>query len=575
MPYLNFRSGLLNRGAVLLVATALLWGSLPLLGGGQPALAQKDEGTTEVKSVSISPTDQSPALSMEAKIEDASGDDALEAGEEATLRVMLRNQGDGVARRVEVWASPERPHPGLRLTGEAPPNDTGAVRLARLSKLDASAETSVSGTLVATTEITGGRMPIRINLREQDGFAPARPTTLAVDTRAYRPPSLALAGYDIGEERRQDKISPDTTSEVQIQIKNEGSGPARDVEAQLEAGANGSLRGPTTHALGTIEPGGSGVVPVSLFSQAAGNAMTVRLTLRSSSRPYEKTVQAKIPVAAPVDRAIPQTDVTRPNAVAVVIGNKTYRNEDIPHVKYAVRDAQTVKKYLTRTLGVRPENVIYVKNATAAALTRVFGTAGDPQGQLYNYVQPGESEVFVYYSGHGAPSPESNRAYLVPSNTNPNYLSQNGYPVEQLYENLSKVPAKSVTVLMEACFSGVSAGGAVLQRASPVELSVENPVLAMENGLALTAGAADQMASWYPEKEHGLFTYFFLKGLRGPADQNEDRAITGAELGQYLTEKVPYRTRRMYNREQTPQVVGRAKDRVLVQYEQTRTPDSQ
>jgi len=29
---------------------------------------------------------------------------------------------------------------------------------------------------------------------------------------------------------------------------------------------------------------------------------------------------------------------------------------------------------------------------------------------------------------------------------------------------------------------------------------------------------------------------------------------------------VPYRARRMYNREQTPQVVGAAKERVLVRY---------
>jgi tetratricopeptide (TPR) repeat protein/uncharacterized caspase-like protein len=271
-----------------------------------------------------------------------------------------------------------------------------------------------------------------------------------------------------------------------------------------------------------------------------------------------------------IDTQAPETAMRRPNAVAVVIGNKTYRNEDIPDVKYAARDAQTVKKYLTRTLGVGEENVIYVENATAAALTRIFGTADDPEGQLHNWVKPGESEVFVYYSGHGAPSPESGQAYLVPSDANPNYLSQNGYPARQLYGNLAKVPAKSVTLMLEACFSGVSEGGAVLQRASPVELSVENPVMALDDGLAFTAGAADQIASWYPEKKHGLFTYFFLKGLRGPADWNGDRAITSAEMGQYLTEKVPYRARRMYNREQTPQVVGQTKNRVLVRYDDNR-----
>jgi len=204
-----------------------------------------------------------------------------------------------------------------------------------------------------------------------------------------------------------------------------------------------------------------------------GTSPSVKLDIRpDSGERGTVTLAEKEPAVPVVDRRIPRTGANRPDAVAVVIGNGRYQNPDIPGVQYAVHDAQIVKKYFTRTLGVRAENVIYAENATAAEMTRIFGTAGDPQGQLYNYVQPGDSEVFVYYSGHGAPSPESGRAYLVPSDANPNYLSQNGYPAEQLYENLSKVPAKSVTVLMEACFSGVSAGGAVLRRASPVELSV-------------------------------------------------------------------------------------------------------
>ncbi|MFB6272356.1 MAG: caspase domain-containing protein [Salinibacter sp.] len=204
-----------------------------------------------------------------------------------------------------------------------------------------------------------------------------------------------------------------------------------------------------------------------------------------------------------VDTQIPKTDMERPNDIAVVIGNRTYKNDDIPNVDYAVRDAQTMQKYLTCTLGFRKENVIYLKNASGSAVERVFGTSDDPKGQLYDYVKPEKSSVFVYYSGHGVPNPESDNAYLLPSNANPSYLSQNGYPLNQLYENLAQLPAESVSVVLEACFSGTSEGGAVVQNASPAVLSVENPVMGMKNGLAFTAGAADQVASWYPEKKKG------------------------------------------------------------------------
>lgn len=268
-----------------------------------------------------------------------------------------------------------------------------------------------------------------------------------------------------------------------------------------------------------------------------------------------------------VDSDIPKTSMERPHDVAVVIGVKKYEHPDVPDIDYGVRDAQTMKKYLTRTLGFREENIIYVENASGSDMTRIFGTESSPKGQLYDWVKPGESDVFVYYSGHGAPNPESGDAYFIPSDTNPNYLSQNGYPVNQLYENLRLLPSPSVTVVLEACFSGVSESGAVVSDISPAVLNVENPIVSMENGLAFSAGAADQVSTWYNEKGHGLFTYYFLNGLRGAADGNGDRAVTASEMESYLTDEVPYRAQRMHSRKQTPQVVGQNKDRVLVEYE--------
>lgn len=268
-----------------------------------------------------------------------------------------------------------------------------------------------------------------------------------------------------------------------------------------------------------------------------------------------------------VDANVPSTSRNRPNDIAVVIGNKEYQNPDIPDVDYAVRDARIMKKYLIRTVGFHEENIIYAENATAAKMTRIFGSKGNPKGKLYNWVKSNKSDVFVYYSGHGAPNPETGNAYFIPSNTNPSYLSQNGYSAGQLYENLAKIPAQSVTVVVEACFSGTSEGGAVVQDVSPAVLNVENPLVGMKNTLAFTAGAADQVSTWYNEKKHGLFTYYFLKGLRGAANSDGNSSIAAQEMKTYLRNSVPYRARRMHNREQTPQVIGQNMDQVLVQYD--------
>ena len=83
------------------------------------------------------------------------------------------------------------------------------------------------------------------------------------------------------------------------------------------------------------------------------------------------------------------------------------------------------------------------------------------------------------------------------------------------------------------------------------------PVLPGSGNIDLfSSSKADEISSWYPEKRHSLFTYFFLKGLQGDADKNKDGSITTAELDEYIAENVPYVARRLYGRKQTPAFTG-------------------
>jgi hypothetical protein len=75
---------------------------------------------------------------------------------------------------------------------------------------------------------------------------------------------------------------------------------------------------------------------------------------------------------------------------------------------------------------------------------------------LYNYIKPNKSEVFIYYTGYGASDVETKTAYFVSSDCHPNYVKLNGYLLDLFYENLSKLSAKSVNVIIDTCFSGGS-----------------------------------------------------------------------------------------------------------------------
>ena len=85
----------------------------------------------------------------------------------------------------------------------------------------------------------------------------------------------------------------------------------------------------------------------------------------------------------------------RPNAVAVVIGNKNYKNPNVPSVDYAVRDAAVVKEYLVKTLGFEERNILYYTNADNADFRNIFGDNNEYRGELYDAVKKG-GDVFIF-----------------------------------------------------------------------------------------------------------------------------------------------------------------------------------
>jgi len=250
------------------------------------------------------------------------------------------------------------------------------------------------------------------------------------------------------------------------------------------------------------------------------------------------------------DLAPPASTVKpKDHAYAVIVGVEDYR--DLPTVDYAKRDAEMVRAYLTKSLGYREQNIVMLLN------DRV--TRSDLEARFEKWLprQVGENkdaEVFVYYGGHGAPDPNTNQAFLVPYNGDPAYLETSAYPLSRLYETLGKLPAKTITVVMDSCFSGAGGRSVIQKGARPMLIKVENPLMAAQNMVVISAAAGNQISNALPEQRHGLFTYYFLKGLQGEADANKDGGVDVEELYAYLRPQVETEARRM-NAEQSPQLL--------------------
>lgn len=245
----------------------------------------------------------------------------------------------------------------------------------------------------------------------------------------------------------------------------------------------------------------------------------------------------------------PTTVSEKEYAYAVIIGVEEYR--DLPKVDYAKRDAEMVKQYLIKALGYPEQNIVTLLNERV--------TRSQIEARLEKWLPKqvagnSDAEVFVYYGGHGAPDPNTSQAFLVPYDGDPAFLETTAYPLHRLYTSLSELPAKSVTVVMDSCFSGAGGRSIIAKGARPMMISVENPVPAAQNMVVLSAAAGNQISSALPDKRHGLFTYYFLKGLQGEADANQDGAIEVGELYAYLKPQVETAARRM-NAEQSPQLL--------------------
>jgi len=281
------------------------------------------------------------------------------------------------------------------------------------------------------------------------------------------------------------------------------------------------------------------------------------IKLDPKNKQYKQTLEM---LNASVDFP-PRTTVNRPDAIAVVIGNRNYRSAAIPAVTYAVQDAIAVKKYLTESLGFKESNIIYLNDASHVDFIRVFGDAGDHKGILYNRTRKDRSDIFIYYSGHGAPDTNTKKPYLVPSDADPAIIKITGYSLDTFYANLTKLEnekqPRSITVVLDSCFSGGYNNGMLIENASPITIEASTPALSLRNAVVFSSSRGNQISSWYNEQNHGLFTYNFLKSIKTGIEQGK-KGLSAGDVEKTLVDAdgVNDQAWRLYNREQEPQVVG-------------------
>lgn len=247
---------------------------------------------------------------------------------------------------------------------------------------------------------------------------------------------------------------------------------------------------------------------------------------------------------ADVDINIPVERQRQENMFALIIANENY--QEVSKVPNALNDGAVFAEYCEKTIGIPRNNIKLVQDATLNRMRRQVKWLT----QVMEAYQ-GTASVIFYYAGHGIPDESSRAAYLLPVDGYGNDVST-GYSLDEVYAELGQNPAKSVVVLLDACFSGASRDGAMLASARGVAIKAKQNA-PKGNMVVMSAAQGDETAYPYKEKEHGMFTYYLLKKL-----QESQGDVTFGELADYVTSEVKKQSIIINGKMQTPVVSASA-----------------
>jgi hypothetical protein len=243
-------------------------------------------------------------------------------------------------------------------------------------------------------------------------------------------------------------------------------------------------------------------------------------------------------------RRSPQSD-----AVAIIIGVANYRR--FPKAEYADSDARAFYDYARLSLGVPTDNIRLLIDDKAESV-EVFRAL---KNWLPSRVNPGKTDVFLFYSGHGLPSMDGKSLYLLPPEVDRDYLERTAISQQEVISLINAAKPRSALLLLDSCYSGQTRSGqTLLADARPISIVAKTPDIPKTFTL-FSASGPNEISSSSAELKHGVFSFFLMKGLEGDADLNKDGGITIAELKDFVSSKVKNWASRS-NRTQNPMLIG-------------------
>lgn len=487
-------------------------------------------GTSPIGSLRIGKQIKPPVFVVNGSpvFEDQDNNLAISANEECKIVLSVTNKGYGPAEGLKAVMNITGDTKGVHYTTSKQISD---IKVGETRKI----------TFPITTDINtvDGQVQVEVKLTEPITGG-IQPQYVVLETRAFEAPLVKCMDYALEGNGVLTLGEPFTLNMI---IQNIRSGNASNVKIniKLPEGIINALEGGNSfhYSYANLKPGehkdlSLQIFPTALYSKqeipihvdisesygryAVDTTITLQLkeVLLSreviAARQKEKVQIDTVTLTSDIDKNIPETSTQNPDIFVMILANQNYRHEQ--DVSTALNDAQIMKKYCIKTLGVPENHVRYYENCSYVDMKRNISTFAETM-KLYR--DNPHAKFMVFYFGHGMA--DQNRkvedSYLLPTDasTQLQLSSQSAISRNWMMEQFASAQPRQLVVFLESCFSGVSNTDQYLSYARYASGTrfEDNTSPFRGNILVITASSGSQTANAYSQQRHNIFTYEFLK----------------------------------------------------------------
>ena len=220
----------------------------------------------------------------------------------------------------------------------------------------------------------------------------------------------------------------------------------------------------------------------------------------------------------------------QPHAVAIAIGVGAFRDPAMPTMNLAAHDAEVMSGYFTSVMGIPAQKVKVALDAKGLKddWIEVFEQWLPKQGGPH-------TTAYVYVAGRAIVDHDTGAVSLLPYDATVSG-STRAFSLARLQRALANAPVKQAVVMLDLSLEP-SSGSDPARVAAPRWVSQDSNG-EQERVMLMVGNSTLQEAQAYQPGQHGLFTYFLLKGLRGAADLDKNGSVLTGELCAYVKKHV-------------------------------------